>query len=61
MLRLREAQLHHRDQAVAAGEELGVVAVLAHQAERVLHRGGAVILEGSWVHGMGSYLPALAA
>ena len=39
--RLRQAQPHQRDQAVAAGEHLGVLAVLAEQLRRLLDRGGA--------------------
>jgi hypothetical protein len=43
-LGLGEAQLHHRQQRVAAGQQLGVVAVLSEQAERVRGRlGGDVV------------------
>jgi hypothetical protein len=61
VLRLGQAQLHHRDQAVAAGDELGVVAVRAHEAERFLHRLRAVVLERGWIHEVRSYFPAFAA
>ncbi len=33
--RLGEAQLHHRQQAVAAGDELGLVTVFADEADRL--------------------------
>ena len=36
--RLGQAQLHQRQQAVAAGEELGLVAVLADEADRLVGR-----------------------
>ena len=49
--RLREAQLHHRDQAVAAGHQLGVF-VLLQQAESFIDRSGAAVIELGWVHGM---------
>ncbi len=37
MGRLREAELHHRQQAVSAGKKLGVVAVLFEQAESLFY------------------------
>ena len=43
--RLGEAQLHHRQQAVPAGEELGLVAVLADEADGLLGRSGADVVE----------------
>ena len=43
--RLRESQLHHRQQAVAAGDELGLVAVLADEADRFLGGLGADVVE----------------
>ena len=39
--RLREPQAHQRDQAVAAGQHLGVLAVLVQQLRRLLDGGGA--------------------
>jgi hypothetical protein len=49
VLGLGQAQLHHRHQAVAAGQDLGVLE-LVEQLERVLHRRRRVVLEGGWVH-----------
>ncbi len=45
MARLREAHLHHRQQAVTAGEQLRLVAELLQQAERVGNGSWRVILE----------------
>src|SRR3989441_5778204 len=50
MLRLGEAQFHHRDQAVAAREDLGVVE-LAEQLQGLRDAGGGGVLERGWVHG----------
>ena len=47
--RLRESQLHHRDQAVAAGHQLRVL-VLLQQAEGFIDRSGAAVIELGWVH-----------
>ena len=41
----REAQLHQRQQAVATGEELGLVAVLADEADGLLGGTGADVVE----------------
>src|SRR6267143_1011336 len=61
VLGLREAQLHHRDQAVAAREDLGVVE-LAEQLQGLPDAGRGVVLERGWVHGrVSSYLFWLAA
>jgi hypothetical protein len=38
--RVGQAELHHRQERVAAGEELGLVAVLGEQGEGLLGRGG---------------------
>ena len=40
-----EAQLHHRDEAVPAGEQLGVAAVLLEQTQRVLDAGRSDVVE----------------
>ena len=48
--RLREAQLHQRQQAVAAGEELGVVAVLADEADGLVGGTGTDVVEGGGNH-----------
>ena len=50
--RLGEAELHHRQQAVAAGDELGLVAVLADEADRLLRRLGADVVECCRDHGL---------
>ena len=47
--RLRQAQLHHRQQAVAAGEQLGVL-LRAEQVERLRDARGAVIVESCRIH-----------
>ena len=41
----RQAQLHQRQQRVAAGEQLGVVAVLGERGERLVHGAGPDVLE----------------
>ena len=48
--RLGEAQLHQRQQAVAAGEELGIVAVLADEADRLVGGAGTDVVEGGRNH-----------
>ena len=48
--RLGQAQLHQRQQAVAAGEELGVLAVLADEADRLFGRAGPDVVEGGGDH-----------
>src|SRR5438093_1855930 len=50
MLRLGEAQLHHRDQAVTTRQDRGVVE-LAEQLQGLRDAGGGVLLERGWVHG----------
>ena len=52
---LGEAQLHHRQQTVSAGQQLGIVAELRQQAERVGHRLRRVVVEFA-----GNHLPLLA-
>jgi hypothetical protein len=46
----RESQRHHRDQALPAGQHLGLVAVLAEQRDRFAHARRRVVLESSWLH-----------
>ena len=48
--RLRQAHVHHRHQALAAGDDLGHVAMLGQQAQRVVERRGPVVAEGGWLH-----------
>ena len=48
--RLRQAQLHQRQQAVAAGDQLGLVAVLAEQADGLLGGAGPDVVEGGGDH-----------
>ena len=50
VLGLGQPQLHHRDQAVAAREQLGVVLVLAEKLQCFLDGAGRVIVERGWVH-----------
>ena len=50
--REREAQLHHRQQRVAAGEQLGLVAVLAEQRDGLVDRVGAHVVEGGGNHAL---------
>ena len=50
----REAQLHHRDQAVAAGKRPRFVAEIGEQGDRILDRGRAMVGEGSRDHGQSS-------
>ncbi len=47
----REAQLHHRDEAVAAGDGAGVLAELGEQTDGFLDRRRAMIVERPWYHG----------
>ena len=47
---LRETQLHHGQQAVATGQQLGVVAQGGQQLERLRHRAGAVVIEWDGDH-----------
>ena len=54
--RRRQPQLHQRQQRVAAGEQLGVVAVLGEQRDRVVGRVGPDVVEQR-----GNHFPALAA
>src|SRR5439155_1109936 len=50
VLGLGQAELHHRNQAVTAGEDLGVVE-LAEQLESIRDAGRSVVLERGWIHG----------
>src|SRR4029453_16730877 len=59
--RSRQAELHRRQQAVPAGQELGVVLVLAQQIERFLDRAGGVVVELGWIHARSPYFFARAA
>ena len=45
-----EPQLHERQQRVPAREELGVVAVLGQQRERLVGRPGPCVVEGGGDH-----------
>ena len=46
---LGEAHLHHRDQGVAAGDELGIVGG-GEELKGLVEARGAVIVELRWVH-----------
>ena len=54
--RRRQPQLHQRQQRVAAGEELGVVAVLGEQRDRVVERVGAGVGERGGDHRLARHL-----
>ena len=45
-----EAELHRRNQAVAARQQLGLVAMLHEQRDRLVEGRGPVILEGCRIH-----------
>ena len=47
VLEVGEPQLHHREQAVAAGDEAGLVAQPLEQADGVVDAGGAFVVERS--------------
>ena len=49
-LRCCEAELHQRDQALASGEDLRVLAVLREELQRLLEGLGPVVLERCWEH-----------
>ncbi len=51
MGRRGEAELHHRDEAMAAGERPGVVAEIGKQRQRIGNGLRAVVGEGAWYHG----------
>ena len=44
-------ELHHRDEAVAAGERAGVLAEIGEQGDGFLDGFGAVVGECAWDHG----------
>ena len=50
MTEAREAQREHRDEALTAGQRLGVVAVLGEQPDDVGHRLWRVVLEWCRLH-----------
>jgi hypothetical protein len=49
-LGLREAQLHERQEALAASDDLGRPAVLGEQGEGVVEARGTVVIEGRGDH-----------
>jgi hypothetical protein len=49
-LRFCEAELHQRDQALASGEDLGVLPMLREELERLVEGLGPVVLERCWEH-----------
>jgi len=51
-----EAEFHHRHQTLAAGQELGVVAVAAQQLDGVVDSVGSQIFEASRIHGHIAFL-----
>ena len=46
----READLHHRQEALAAGEDAGVVAAVRLGRDRLVDRGGDRVIERGWKH-----------
>src|SRR5262249_15041022 len=50
VLRLRQAELHRREQAVSARQELRIVLVTAEQLQHLSDGAGSVVLELGWVH-----------
>ena len=50
VLGLSKAQLHHRQQAVAAGEHLGLAAIVLKQGNRLPDRARLVVVETWWNH-----------
>src|SRR6266436_625628 len=61
VLGLGETKLHRRQEAVTAGQELGVVFVLGQEVDCLLDRAGLVVLELGWIHGRLPYFFDLAA
>ena len=51
MGRRRQPQLHHRDEAVAAGERPGVLAEIGEQGDGFVDGFRAVVGECAWNHG----------
>ena len=45
-----QPEVHHRNQTLTAGQQLGLVAQLAQLIDGVLHRGRPTVLEGGWFH-----------
>jgi len=48
--RRREPQFHERDEALASGQHLPVVAVLVEMRDGIVERRGRQVLEAGWVH-----------
>ena len=48
---LSEPQGHERNEALAAGEDLGVIACLGEGIERFLERGRGEVVERRWLQG----------
>lgn len=46
-----QPQRHHRDQALAAGEDAGLLPVLGEEVDRVCRRLGEAVEEGGRLHG----------
>ncbi len=54
-LRRGEPEAHRRQEALPAGEDLGVVAELRHESDRFIERVRHVIFEGPWDHTVRSF------
>jgi hypothetical protein len=50
MLRLGQSELHHRDEAVSAGNDPGILAVLRQEADGLVQRSGPMVLEWRGYH-----------
>ena len=58
-LRLCEAELHRRQQAVAAGQELRVIAVPGEQSQRFVERRGPDVVERGGNHFLAPFFTSL--
>jgi hypothetical protein len=52
---LREAEVHHRDEALPARDDLGLISKGVQQLNGLVDAPGCSVLEGRWLHGRGSF------